>query len=390
MRPSLPLSGVRIVDITNVVMGPLATHVLADLGGDVIKIEAPEGDILRQYRPARNEGMAGIFLHLNRNKRSVVLDLKSPDGRAALDQIITSADVFVHALRPQAIRKLGYDYEHVRSLKPDIIYCGAYGFGVGGRYAEKAAYDDLIQAVSGLAALQADGQPRYLPTVICDKTAGQAIATAVLAALLHRERGGGGQAVEVPMFETMVEFNLIEHFCGAAFDPPMGGTGFPRVLSPHRKPYRTRDGYACILPYTDRNWRDFLRFIERDDLLADPRVASLGQRSAVIDMLYEVVANAAPRHSTAEWIDFCDSVSIPCMPLQSLDEVLDDGHLCDVGFFETIEHPTEGPYRSMRVAARFSGADVRLRRFAPQLGQHTREVLEEIGAAPALIDAVAE
>lgn len=376
-----PLAGVRIIDLTNVVMGPYATHILADFGADVIKIEAPEGDVLRAYQPARNPGMAGIFLHVNRNKRSVVLNLKRSEARAALDRLIEGADVFVHALRPQAIARLGYDYERVRSLKPDIVYCGAYGFGKDGRYAEKAAYDDLIQAGSGLAALHGamHGEVGYLPTVICDKAAGQGIANAILAALFHRARGGGGQAVEVPMFEAMVEFNMIEHMGGTAFEPSLGKTGFTRVLSPNRKPYRTRDGYACILPYTDRNWQDFLRYIDRADLADDPEVATIDRRAAIIGRLYGEVAKAAPRHTTAEWVEFCDGKSIPCMPMFGLDDLIDNPHLADVGFFRIEDHPTEGPYRSMRAPANFSATPFELRRHAPRLGENTAELLREAG-----------
>lgn len=385
-----PLAGVRIIDLTNVVMGPFATHILADMGADVIKIEAPEGDILRGYQPARNPGMAGMFLHLNRNKRSVRLDLKRADARAALDRLIEGADVFIHALRPQAIARLGYQYARVRSLRPDIVYCGAYGFGAGGRYADKAAYDDLIQAGSGLAALHGamHGSPGYLPTVICDKAAGQAIANAVLGALFYRARGGGGQAVEVPMFEMMVEFNMIEHMGGTAFEPVAGPTGFARVLSANRKPYRTKDGFACILPYTDRNWRDFFRHIDREDLASDPQTATIDRRAAIIDHLYAVIAEAAPHRTTAEWVELCDAVSIPCMPMFSLDELLDNQHLADVGFFRIEQHPSEGAYRSMRAPATFSATPYALRRHAPGLGQHTEELLAAAGLSPAEIAAL--
>ena len=254
-----PLTGIRILDLTSVIMGPFATHILADLGADVIKIESPEGDSVRHYQPARHPGMSGVFLNLHRNKRSVVLDLKQDAARAALNRLIETADVFVHNLRPKTIERLGYGYDAVRAIKPDIVYCGAYGFSAKGPYGDKAAYDDLIQAGSGVAALigEVHGEPAYVPTVICDKLAGQAIAYAVLAALFQRSRGGGGQAIEVPMLETTVEFNLVEHMSGFGFEPPRSRPGFPRLMDRSRKPYRTQDGYACILPYSDRNWLDF-------------------------------------------------------------------------------------------------------------------------------------
>jgi crotonobetainyl-CoA:carnitine CoA-transferase CaiB-like acyl-CoA transferase len=379
-----PLAGVRIVDLTNVIMGPSATHILADLGADVIKIEAPEGDSFRHYRPSRTAGMGGNFLHLNRNKRSVLLDLKRPEARTALDRLIATADVFVHAMRPDAIERLGYGYAAVARHRPDIVYCGAYGFGAAGPYAHKAAYDDLIQAGSGLAALQqaAHGTPGYLPTVLCDKIAGQAIANAILAALFQRSAGGGGQAVEVPMFETMVEFNLVEHMVGFAFEPPLGPPGFNRVLSPKRKPYRTKDGYACILPYSDRNWRDFFAETGRLEYAQDPRFATLGVRVQHIEVLYSLVEEVAPSRTTDEWVAFCDRVSIPCMPVLGLEDLAEDEHLRAVGFFGTAEHPTEGAYRTMRRPTSFSGSPFAIARHAPHLGEHTAEVLREAGLSP--------
>ncbi|MBN4093439.1 MULTISPECIES: CoA transferase [Methylobacterium] len=385
-----PLAGVRVVDLTSVIMGPSATHMLADLGADVIKIETPEGDSFRHYRPARGAGMGGNFLHLNRNKRSVRLDLKRPAARAALDRLIATADVLVHSMRPDAILRLGYGYERVRALRPDIVFCGAYGFGADGPYAHKAAYDDLIQAGSGLAALQtaAYGQPGYLPTVLCDKIAGQAIACAILAALYERRAGGGGQAVEVPMFETMVEFNFVEHMVGYAFEPPLGPPGFNRVLSPRRKPYRTRDGHACILPYSDRNWRDFFIHTGRLEFVDDPRFAPLAVRVENIEILYALVEEEAPRRTTAEWVAFCDSVSIPCMPVLGLEDLPEDAHLKAVGFFGSAEHPSEGRYRTMRRPVSFSGSRFAIRRHAPRLGEHTAEVLAEAGLEPAEIAAL--
>ncbi|MEE3098616.1 MAG: CoA transferase, partial [Pseudomonadota bacterium] len=255
-----PLSGVRVVDLTNVIMGPFSTHILADMGADVIKVESAAGDSIRTGRPSRNAGMSGNFLHLNRNKRSVLLDLKSAEGAEAMRRLIASADVFVHALRPKAIRKLKLDYDSVRAINPDIIHCGAYGFSAAGPYADKAAYDDIIQAGSGYAAFAAarDGVPSYAPTVICDKLAGQAIAYSVMAALFARERGAGGQAIEVPMFETAIEFMLLEHMGGFGFEPAMDKPGYRRLLNAWRKPFPTADGHCCILPYSDANWRDFL------------------------------------------------------------------------------------------------------------------------------------
>jgi crotonobetainyl-CoA:carnitine CoA-transferase CaiB-like acyl-CoA transferase len=382
-----PLSGIRILDLTGVIMGPFGTHILADLGADVIKVESPEGDSLRNYRPLRNEGMSGNIFNIHRNKRSIVLDLKRTDGREALDRLIKTADVFVHNMRPKAIARLGYEYDRVRALKPDIIYCGAYGFSAKGPYGDKAAYDDLIQAGSGLAALfgELHGFPAYAPTVLCDKVTGQAIATAILAALLQRERGGGAQAIEVPMFETMIEFNLMEHMGGFAFEPALGKVGFQRVLNLQRKPFRTKDGYACILPYSDKNWQDFYDFTGRLEFKNDPRFRRLPDRAQNIAVLYEMIEDEAPKHSTAEWVTFCDRVSIPCMPVLSLAELPDDPHVKAVGLFSIVEHPREGKYRSLNRPASFSAAPFQIRRHAPRMGENTEEVLTEVGYSPAEI-----
>jgi crotonobetainyl-CoA:carnitine CoA-transferase CaiB-like acyl-CoA transferase len=380
-----PLVGVRVIDLTSVIMGPFATHILADLGADVIKVESPEGDSFRNYKPLRHEGMSGNFLHLNRNKRSIVLDLKATDDRCILDRLIATADVFVHSVRARAVEKLGYGYARVNSLKGDIVYCGAYGFGADGPYGHKAAYDDLIQAGSGLAALHGErsgGPPAYLPTVLCDKLAGQAIAYSILAALFQRQRTGRGQKIEVPMFETTIEFTAIEHMCGFTFEPPLGRPGFNRVLTPARKPYRTRDGYACILPYSDANWQAFYEFTGRLEYRADPRFARLADRVANIQVLYELVEDEAAKRPTAEWLAFCDQASIPCMPVLSLEAVVDDRHVKAVGLFGQGDHPTEGSYRTIRNPVSFSSHDFRVWRHAPKLGEHTEEICASLRERP--------
>lgn len=379
-----PLQGVRVIDLTSVVLGPYATHILGDLGADVIKVESLAGDSTRDYQPLRHAGMSGFFLNLNRNKRSIALDLKRPEGLQALKQLIAGAQVFVHNMRGSAIEQLGLGYEAVKAVNPDIVYCAAYGFGAGGPYSDKAAYDDVIQAGSGLASLYAaaHGAPAFMPTVLCDKVTGQAVAYAILAALYQQARGGGGQAVEVPMLETTVEFALVEHLAASAFQPPLAKAGFPRVLSPHRKPYRTADGYICLLPYSDRNWQDFFAFTGRQEFASDPRFARLADRVQNIDVLYALLAEEASRFSTAEWVKFCDEVSIPCMPVLGLDELADDPHLKAVRMFSTVEHPSEGDYRSVRSAVSFSGSAFTVRHHAPRHGQHSAEVLAEAGYAP--------
>lgn len=385
-----PLSGVKIIDLTSVIMGPYATHILADLGADVIKIEAPDGDSLRTYMPNHNAGMSGSFLNLNRNKRSVCLDLKSARGRDAMDRLLARADVFVHNLRPATIGRLGYAYDRISELNKDIVYCAAQGFGSGGPYADKPAYDDIIQAGSGLAALHqsSHGRPAYVPTVICDKLTGQVVAYSIIAALFHRERGGGGQRIEVPMFESSIEFNLVEHMAGFAFMPPLGPPEFLRVLNPQRKPYRTLDGYICILPYSDRNWHDIYDFTGRYEFESDSRFQSLSQRVQHIEVLYSMIEEEAVKKTTEAWRGFCDRVSIPCMPVTELKDLPDDPHVQAVDLFQTAVHPTEGPYRVVQRPVKYSNAPFEVTRHAPKLGEHTAEVLAEAGMSKREIDEI--
>lgn len=386
-RSSGPLAGLRILDLSTVIMGPYGTRILADMGADVIKIEPPEGDTFRNYGPLRHEQMGGSVLNLHRNKRSIRLDLKDAAALQALQRLITTADALIHNLRPQAAARLGLDWDSVSRLNPRLVLCAARGFSQAGPYGDKAAYDDLMQAGSGFTALNEQhlGEPRYAPTAWCDKVAGQAIAYAVLGALLHRERGGGGQEVEVPMFEVAIDFMLVEHFGPAAFEPPLGTAGFKRQLAPERKPYRTRDGWACILPYSDRNWKDFFDFVGRPELAQDARYLKLTDRVAHVDSLYALVAACAPQHSTAQWVAFCDRVSIPCMPALRMDELKDDPHVVATGFMELAEHPSEGAYRHVRSPLRFGATPYELRRHAPRVGEHTADVLREAGLSEAEI-----
>lgn len=374
--PSTPLQGIRVIDLTSVIMGPFATRILADMGADVIKIEPPEGDVVRQQV---GNGVSYLMMNLFRNKRSVVLDLKSDQGKDALRKLLQTADVFVHNLRPPVMERLGFKYEAVKAISPDIIYCSAFGFGSDGPYAHKPAYDDIIQAVSGFAAASVEqtGEATYAPAVISDKLVGMAIAYAVMGGLLHRERGGGGQEIEVPMFETMVDFNLIEGFGAAVFEPARGPSGYPRALSPERKPFRTADGFACIMPYSKRNWFDFFDFVgtpELKDAYSDPV-----KRVADIDALYGMIRKAAPNHTTAEWVAFCENKDVPCMPVLTVSDLVADPHVNAVGLMQVMEHPHEGSYHAVRSPVLFRAAPFELRRHAPVLGEHTEEVLREIG-----------
>jgi crotonobetainyl-CoA:carnitine CoA-transferase CaiB-like acyl-CoA transferase len=376
-----PLAGIRILDLTTVIMGPYATHIMADMGAEVIKVESPGGDAFRKYGPSRNEGMGGSVLQLHRNKDSVTLDLKNEAARRALALLIARSDVVVHNLRPGPAQRLGLDWKSVQKVNPQVVLCAARGFGSDGPYADKAAYDDIIQAGSGIAALygQVHGVPRYVPTAMCDKIAGQAIAYAVLAALLYRERGGGGQEIEVPMFETSISFMMAEHLGPSAFEPPLGPVGFGRQLSVHRKPYKTADGWVCILPYSDRNWADFFRLVEMPALASDPRFADIDSRGKNVDALYSLVDLEAAKRSTADWVAMCDLVGIPCMPVISLQEIDQDPHVRAVGLMDSSTHPTEGAYRAVRPAVRFGASPYRLRKHAPRLGEDSERILKSLG-----------
>jgi crotonobetainyl-CoA:carnitine CoA-transferase CaiB-like acyl-CoA transferase len=378
-----PLAGVRVIDMTTVVMGPFATQILADLGADVIKVEAPEGDVLRHIAPMRHAGMGHIFLHHNRNKRSIVLDLKQAAGRDALLRLAQDADVLIYNVRPQAMRRLRLAYEDVCAVNPRIIYVGAYGYGQGGRYAAQPAYDDLIQGMVALPSILADAgadRPRFVPTAIADRITGLAAVNAVTSALFCRERSGTGQSVEVPMFETLAQLVLSDHMGGRTFDPPQGPAGYGRMLAPHRAPYATRDGYVCVLIYNDKHWRKFFSLIGRAEMFeADPRFSSHEARSRNIAEAYAFVAEQMRTRTSAEWLQLLREADIPVTPLNSLDDLIDDPHLAEAGFFATTEHPTEGRLRAMAPTGRWSGTPPGELRPAPRLGEHSAEILREAG-----------
>ena len=383
-----PLDGIRVIDITTVVLGPYATQLLGDMGADVIKIESPAGDISRNMGAGRNPGMAGSFLNVNRNKRSLALDLKQDSAKQALRRLIQTADVLVHNMRPKAIARLGFDYDAVSALKPDIIYVGTYGFGQDGPYRDRPAYDDAIQGASGLASLfqKQGGAPRYAPSTIADKVVGLTVSQAVAAALFHRERSGVGQFIEVPMMETVVSFNLVEHLCGGAYDPPIGGIGYQRAISASRRPFPTSDGYVCILPYTDVQCRNFFATAGREHVMDDPRFRTYTDRVENIDAFYDLVAEVTPQKSTAVWLELCEAGQIPCMPVIDVDDLMDDEHLKAVGLFEKHHHPTEGETVLVRPPVKFSKTPSVIYAQAPSLGQHGPELLRELGYDERSID----
>ncbi|HUG79185.1 MAG TPA: CoA transferase [Burkholderiales bacterium] len=384
-----PLHGVRVLDLTTVVMGPYATQILADFGADVVKVEPPEGDVMRHAWPFRNPGMGHIFLNANRNKRSVALDLKKDGAREACLAIARSADVLVYNIRPQAMARLKLSYEEVRAINPKIIYVGCFGYSQRGPYAAKAAYDDLIQGAAGIPWLlktQGAETPRYAPIIVADRSVGQQVASAVSAALYHRERSGKGQRVDVPMFEHLLQIVLGEHLGGYTFEPQHGEAGYARMLAPDRRPYQTSDGYVCALIYNDKQWKAFFEVIGRPEKLQDPKFSNQEVRSKHYAQAYAFVAEQMKKRSTDEWIAALESADIPVQRMNSLADIVADPHLAATGFFRTVEHPTEGRLRSMAVPSEWSESAPEYRRHAPRLGEHTREVLREAGLPDAQIE----
>jgi crotonobetainyl-CoA:carnitine CoA-transferase CaiB-like acyl-CoA transferase len=383
-----PLDGIRLLDVSTAVLGPWAAQMLGDMGADVIKVEPPEGDMTRQLGPSRNPGMGAFYLGCNRNKRSVVLNLKHPDGRGALLRLATTADVVLVNHRPGPAARLGLDYEAFRSVNPRIVYVAAYGFRASGPYGHKPAYDDVIQAAGGLASLQSGvaGEPRYMPTIVADKTGSHAVVAAVLAALFHRERAGVGQAVEVPMFETLVAYTVVEHLYGETFVPSVETAGYKRLLGHHRRPLPTADGYLSVVPYRDEDWQSIFAFAGRDDLRADPRFATLAGRLAHNEACYTALAEAMATHTTAEWIEALDRADVPAMVVNSLESLLTDPQLEATGFWKVVEHPTEGRLRLPGIPTTYSRTPGNIRRLPPRLGEHSIEILREAGLGQADID----
>ena len=372
-----PLRGVKILDLTTVIMGPFATQILADMGADVIKVESPGGDSMRYVGPWRHAGMGPLFLQANRNKRSVLLDLKSPEGKARALALATRADVLVSNVRPQGLARLGLDYESVRSVNPALLYCSAVGYGEGGPDSGKAVYDDLMQAASGISGLfrKIDGAPRYAPVNMCDRTVGLYLANAITAGLYHRERTGEGQFVEVPMFETMAQFVLADHMGGEAFEPPVGPMSYGRLLSTTRGPYATKDGHLAVVVYVDRHWRVFSAMVGDPELLdRDARFRTMENRTQNAQEIGAYLARHLAARTNTEWLHALVEADIPACPVNAVEDLFDDPHLKAVGLFEQAEHPTEGTLTVSRFPVRFSKTPASIRRLAPNLGEHNAEI----------------
>ena len=377
-----PLEGIRVIDLTSVVVGPLATQTLADYGAEVIKVESPSGDLGRTIGGLGvTPGMGPKFLHLNRNKRSIVLDLKQPAGYEALTRLIQRSDVFVWNVRPTSMQRMKLGHDDVRAMNPRIIYCGMFGFGQDGRYREKPAYDSIIQGSAGVAALyhRAAGEPRYLPMVMADKTVGLIAVQMILMALFHRERTGEAQAIEIPMFENMATFVLSEHMYLKTFQPPRGPTGDPRLLDPQAKPLQTKDGWICVSANTQAQAFALFDAIGRPELKTDERFNTIAARFRNVGEYFRIRAEALKEKTTAEWLEIFDHSDVPAMPYHTLDSLMEDPHLQDVGLFETIEHPTEGNVINMTLPNKLSKGARSDFTPAPKLGQHSVEILAEIG-----------
>ena len=376
-----PLKGLKIIELTSVVLGPWAAQILADMGAEVIKVEAPFGDSNRQLGASRNPNMAALYLSNNRNKRSLVLDLKQSSARDALLAIVKDCDIFLHNNRPQVMTKLKLEYNDIKSVNENIIYCGTYGYSKDGPYGEKGALDDSIQAASGIAALNelVLGEPRYLPTVVADKTTAITVVYSILAALFHRERTGYGQEIEVPMFETMVSFVMAEHIWGEIFEPPLGKAGYTRLMSHHRKPYKTKDGYIAVLPYMNNHWKTFCEKAERQDLIEDDRFKDLSSRVENIDDTYSETGKILATKTTQEWLDIFTDTKVPVIVVNSLDDLFTDPHLEAVGFWQDFDHPTEGKLKMPGFPVKFSETPATIRKHAPNFGEHSLEILAEAG-----------
>jgi crotonobetainyl-CoA:carnitine CoA-transferase CaiB-like acyl-CoA transferase len=368
-----------VLDATAALSGPVATQILGDMGAEVIKVEPPEGDSIRGMGPARHDGMGAMFLHTNRSKRSVVLDLKQPAARDAFVRLAGTCDIVVSNTRPKAMARLGLDYASLAKDHPAIVYVNIVGYGSGGPESDKPAYDDLIQAVAGIPSLHPPGQPaRFAPIAVADRVTGICAANAALGALVHKLRTGQGQHVEVPMFETLAALVLADHMAGLTFEPPLGPPVFQRYVS-IRRPFPTADGSLCLMVLTDKQWRTFFTTAGKPELMDDPRFRTVAARTQNLEALYGHVAALLAARPTAEWMSLLEQADIPFARLETVESLMSHAHLLRTGFFQQLEHPSEGPIRTMAKTSNWSLTQPGPTRPTPRLGEHTGEVLAECG-----------
>lgn len=387
-----PLDGIKVLDMSTVVLGPYAGQILGDLGAEVIRVESPQSDMTRWAGPSPHPGFGPMFMMCNRNKRSLCLDLKKDSAKDALRRLIPTVDVFLHNVRREGVARLGFDYDDVVKLKPDIVYVHAVGFGSDGPYAGRPAYDDIVQAAGGSASLNTminpDEEPRYVPSLIADKVSGLHAAYATMAALVHKERTGEGQFVEVPMLESFASFLMVEHLNGHVYDPPLGDYGYHRVINYNRKPYRTKDGHICIMPYSAEQWRALFILGGVEIVDGDPRFTDMSAISAHFHELQAALVDIAPKRTSDDWIEKLSAADVPVMRVNRIDNLVDEPHLSAVDFFERHEHPSEGGYLSTRPPIKFEKSPASIRRDPPALGADNREVLAEAGLSAQEIDAL--
>ncbi|MDX1581525.1 MAG: CoA transferase, partial [Alphaproteobacteria bacterium] len=389
-----PLAGMKVLDMSTVVLGPYAGQILGDLGADVIRIESPGSDMTRWAGNSPHKGFGPIFMMCNRNKRSLCLDLKKDGAKQALRELIKTADVFLHNVRLAGVERLGFGYEDVKAIKPDIVYVHAVGYGSDGEYAGRPAYDDLVQAAGGSASLNTfidhDDEPRFVPSLIADKTTGLHAAYATLAALLHKERTGEGQFVEVPMLESFSSFLMIEHMFGHVYQPHLDPVGYHRVINHNRRPFPAKDGHICIMPYSPQQWAKLFQLGGLDVTEEDERFANMPAIARNVKELYGMIREITPQFTVDAWFDKLSEADIPVMRVNRIDTLEEDPHLQSINFFEQRQHPSEGSYVTTRHPVRFSGSPAEMRRDPPALGQHNEEVLKEAGFTDEQIKALME